>query len=84
MCIRCKTREKARQSLAFSPISKPRTHITYMLRQCTSIVYIFLMTFPVYVFSYIFDQPLDFGGCHGRDRMAVGFITTCAIGAYHH
>ena len=55
-----------------------------MLRQCTGIVYIFLMTFPVYVFSYIFDQPLDFGGCHGRDRMAVGFITTCAIGAYHH
>jgi hypothetical protein len=50
MCIRRKTREKARQSLAFSPVSKPRTHITYMLRQCTSIVYIFLMTFPVCVF----------------------------------
>jgi hypothetical protein len=28
------------QSLAFSPVSKPHTHITYMLRQCTSIVYI--------------------------------------------
>jgi hypothetical protein len=24
------------------------------------------------------------GGCHGLDRMVVGFITTCAIGAYHH
>ena len=35
-------REKAQQSLAFSPVSKPHTHITYMLRQCTSIVYIFL------------------------------------------
>jgi Uri superfamily endonuclease len=23
-----------------SPVSKPHTHITYMLRQCTSIVYI--------------------------------------------
>jgi hypothetical protein len=33
-------REKARQSLAFLPVSKPHTHITYMLRQCTSIVYI--------------------------------------------
>ena len=41
MCIRRETREKARRSLAFSPVSKPHTHITYMLRQCTSIVYIF-------------------------------------------
>ena len=24
------------------------------------------------------------GGCSGRDRMAVGFITTYAISAYHH
>ena len=23
-------------------------------------------------------------GCRGRDRMVVGFITTCAISAYHH
>ena len=40
MCIRRETREKARRSLAFSPVSKPHTHITYMLRQCTSIVYV--------------------------------------------
>ena len=40
MCIRRETREKARQSLDFSPVSKPHTHITYMLRQCTSIVYL--------------------------------------------
>jgi Uri superfamily endonuclease len=32
--------EKARQSLAFSPVSKPHTHIIYMLRQCKSIVYV--------------------------------------------
>jgi hypothetical protein len=32
--------EKARPSLALSRVSKPHTHITYMLRQCTSIVYI--------------------------------------------
>jgi hypothetical protein len=24
------------------------------------------------------------GGCHGRDRMVVGFKTTCGISAYHH
>jgi hypothetical protein len=24
------------------------------------------------------------GGRHGRDRMVVGFTTTCAINAYHH
>ena len=41
MCIRRETWEKARQSLAFSHVSKPHTHITHMLRQCTSIVYIF-------------------------------------------
>jgi len=23
-------------------------------------------------------------GCHGRDRMVVGFTTTCAISACHH
>ncbi len=23
-------------------------------------------------------------GLRGRDRMVVGFTTTCAIGAYHH
>ena len=40
MCIRRETWEKARQSLAFSRVSKPHTHITHMLRQCTSIVYI--------------------------------------------
>ena len=24
------------------------------------------------------------GGCRGRDRMVVGFKTTCPISAYHH
>jgi hypothetical protein len=23
-------------------------------------------------------------GCRGRDRLVVGFTTTCAISAYHH
>jgi len=27
---------------------------------------------------------LYFRGHHGRDRMVVGFTTTCAISAYHH
>jgi hypothetical protein len=40
MCIRCETREKARRSLAFSRVSKPHTHITYMLR----IVWVELVT----------------------------------------
>ena len=40
MCIRRETREKARRTLAFSPVSKPHTHITYMLRQYTSIAYL--------------------------------------------
>ena len=49
MCIRCETREKARQSLDFSRVSKPHTHITYMLRQCTSIVYIYILDNHGYV-----------------------------------
>ena len=40
MCIWREMWEKALQSLAFSSVSKPHTHITCMLRQCTSIVYI--------------------------------------------
>jgi hypothetical protein len=40
MCIRRETLEKAQRSLAFSRVSKPHTHITHMLRQCTSIVYL--------------------------------------------
>ena len=40
MCIRREMREKGRRSLALSPVSKPHTHITYMLRQCTSIAYL--------------------------------------------
>jgi hypothetical protein len=48
MCIRRETREKARQSLAFSRVSKPHTHITHMLRQCTSIVYICILLVEIY------------------------------------
>jgi len=28
--------------------------------------------------------PCRSGGSRGRDRMVVGFTTTCAIDAYHH
>ena len=29
-------------------------------------------------------QPNYYRGRRGRDRMVVGFTTTCAISAYHH
>jgi len=29
-------------------------------------------------------HEIHFRGHHSRDRIAVGFTTTCAIGAYHH
>jgi hypothetical protein len=40
------------------------------------------------IVSFIIDL-LDlhfhiFGGCRGRDRMVVGFTTTCVISAFHH
>ena len=56
MCIRRETREKARQSLAFSRVSKPHTHITYMLRQCTSIVYFYL---PIFQLPFIYQLRLE-------------------------
>ena len=62
MCIRRETREKARQSLAFSRVSKPHTHITHMLRQCTRIVYLtanrpyhYSMTFNLALLQLSFD-----------------------------
>ena len=60
MCIRRETREKARQSLAFSRVSKPHTHITHMLRQCTSIVYLHgYMSFSICISSSItFDKKI--------------------------
>jgi hypothetical protein len=58
MCIRRETREKARRSLAFSRVSKPHTHITHMLRQCTSIVYIFNIPIQVFIDSGLTRRPL--------------------------
>jgi len=31
-----------------------------------------------------FLQSYHVRGCHGRDRMVVGFIATYTISAYHH
>ena len=36
----------------------------------------------VNVYSDVTYLPLR--GCRGRDRMVVGFTTTCAISAHHH
>jgi hypothetical protein len=30
------------------------------------------------------SETLQYRGCRGRDRMVVGFTTTCAISTYHH
>ena len=64
MCILRETREKnSAICIAFSPISKPHTHITYMLRQCTSIVqciYISIYaTFPEEVLHYVIFSMLS-------------------------
>jgi len=36
--------------------------------------------------KYIYGNNLNFlfWGCHGRDRMVVGFTTTYVISVYHH
>jgi hypothetical protein len=62
MCIRRETREKARRSLTFPPVSKPHTHITYMLRQCTSIVYVcFIRWVFLYAIFRYFLYSVRFG-----------------------
>ena len=61
MYIWCETRE----NLAFSPVSKPHTHITYMLRQCTSIVYIYIYIYMCIVGKYnisVFSLQILIGG----------------------
>jgi len=30
------------------------------------------------------QTPIIYRGCHDRERMVVGFITTCAIRTYQH
>jgi hypothetical protein len=62
MCIRRETREKARRNLAFSRVSKPHTHITHMLRQCTSIVYLP----PIFKVEYLSRLAVG-GGSFWRD-----------------
>ena len=36
------------------------------------------------IFLAYISEEADFEGRRGRDRMVVGFTTTCAISAYHH
>ena len=47
--------------------------------------------FPLFFFFFflhsktfkLFVYPIFLGGRNGRDRMVVGFTTTCEISAYH-
>ena len=44
--------------------------------------YIYVCVLEVLIFTiYLYYFPL---GRHGRDRMVVGFTTTCTTSAYHH
>jgi len=38
----------------------------------------------IYTQIYVNLVKLAFKGCHGRNRMVVGFPTNCAISAYQH
>ena len=43
ICTRCETTWKARQRLAFLPVSKARANKFYIFRQCTYIAYLYLL-----------------------------------------
>ena len=74
MCIRRETQEKARRSLAFSRVSKPHIHITHMLRQCTSIVYIFPGNYKM------FFKITQVASLYAR----VGILLTCGRHLHDH
>jgi len=44
-------------------------------------------TMPIWLKSYIKQMEIylkQTRGCRGRDRMVVGFTTTCTISSFHH
>jgi hypothetical protein len=63
---------KTQQKYYFTPILMVRCTCTF------NFVVIFFGTFDNY------GGLLTFGERSGRDRMLVGFTTTCGISAYHH
>jgi len=44
----------------------------------------YIMITPLHLYGYFWLSRSSSGGRRGRDRMVVGFATTCAISAYHH
>ena len=58
----------------------------YGLRQTVVLENVDLMlhTWQLVMVMYNLNRPFIWIGCRGRDRMVVGFTTTCAISAYHH
>jgi len=36
------------------------------------------------LYWFLYSELITIWGRHSRDRMVVGFTTTCAISAYHH
>jgi hypothetical protein len=55
----------------------------YVIKTNTLFVHGFFKHF-IYSTSLFDNHKTHSRGRRGRDRMVVGFTTTCAIGAYHH
>ena len=69
MCIRFETREKARRRLAFSPVSKPPTQITYMLR-------VYNYTYLTYTIIHIWRIQLWIPGVYDNSCLAYAIMDT--------
>jgi hypothetical protein len=69
MCIRLETREKARRRLAFSPVSKPHTQITYMLR-------VYNYTYLTYTIIHIWRIQLWIPGVYDDRCLAYAIMDT--------
>jgi hypothetical protein len=72
MCIQRETREKARQSLAFPPVSKTHTHIIYIANKMTFITH----GFRVSVVSDVGERVRDLGS-HLRFMLRRSSLVEC-------
>jgi hypothetical protein len=68
-----------------TPSMQPDNNTLWMCMIISLVSFVSELFVPLYtiIFTYLFIKNV-FRGRHGRDCMAIGFTTVCAISAYHH
>jgi hypothetical protein len=60
-----------------------RRGVFYVIHMFSLTCLLLKVVFNTITLTHVYPKG-QLGGCHGRDRMVVGFTTTYAIRAYHH